>query len=72
MPNKSDDLRREADAENVAARKSKSLKEGGGHRRRGKALNDIADNEDWLDGKPAVKANSAPSVSLARSRRLDS
>ena len=51
MPNKSHDLRREADAENKAARKSKSLKEGGSHRRRGKALNDMADNEDWLDGK---------------------
>jgi hypothetical protein len=45
MPNKSEDLRRDADAENKAARKSKSLKEGG-HRTRGKALNDMADNED--------------------------
>lgn len=51
MPNKSKDLRLEADTEYKAARKSTSLKEGGGHRRRGKALNDMADNEDWLDGK---------------------
>jgi hypothetical protein len=56
MSNRSDNLRREADSENKAARKSKSLKEGGGHRRRGKALNDMADNEDWLDGKPKPKA----------------
>jgi hypothetical protein len=56
MPNKSEDLRWEADAENKAARKSKSLRESGGHRRRGQALNDMADNEDWLDGKSKPKA----------------
>jgi hypothetical protein len=56
MPNKSEDLRREADAENKAARKSKSLRESGGHRRCGRALNDMADNEDWLDGKSGPKA----------------
>jgi hypothetical protein len=56
MPNKSENLRREADAENKAARKSKSLRESGGHRRRGQALNDMADNEDWLAGKPKPTA----------------
>jgi len=51
MSNKADDLRQQAETENKAARESKSLKEGGAHRRRAKALNDMADNEDWLAGK---------------------
>ena len=55
MPNKADDLRRQADVEDNAARESKNLKQGAGHRRRGRALNDMADNEDWLDGKPKPK-----------------
>ena len=51
---KADDLRKEA--EEAGKRGDKSLREGAQERRRERALNDMADNEDWLDGKPKPKA----------------
>ena len=50
---KADDLRKEA--EEAGKRGDKSLREGAQERRRERALNDMADNEDWLDGKPKPK-----------------
>jgi hypothetical protein len=47
---KAEDLRKEA--EEAGKRGDKSLRKGAQERRREKALNDMADNEDWLDGKP--------------------
>jgi hypothetical protein len=49
---KSDDLRKEAKEAGKRGDKTKSLKEGAREHKREKALNDMADNEDWLDGKP--------------------
>ena len=51
MSKKADELRAQSEAENRSAAASKSLKTAVAHRKRGKALNDMADNEDWLDGK---------------------
>jgi hypothetical protein len=48
---KSDDLRQEAIAAGTRGDQTKSLREGAKQHKREKALNDMADNEDWLDGK---------------------
>ncbi len=53
---KADDLRKQAEEAGKRGDKSKSLREGAQQRKREKALNDMADNEDWLDGKPQPKA----------------
>lgn len=52
---KSDDLRNLAKEAGKRGDKSKSLREGAREHRIEKALNDMADNEDWLDGKPHPK-----------------
>jgi hypothetical protein len=49
---KAEDLRKQAEEAGKRGDKSKSLRKGAQERRREKALNDMADNEDWLDGKP--------------------
>jgi hypothetical protein len=49
---KAEDLRKQAKEAGKRGDKTKSLKEGAQEHRREKALNDMADNEDWLDGKP--------------------
>ncbi|SHM68446.1 hypothetical protein [Bradyrhizobium lablabi] len=54
---KADDLRKEAEEAGKRGDKSKSLRKGALEHRREKALNDMADNEDWLDGKPMPKAS---------------
>jgi hypothetical protein len=54
---KADDLRKEAKESGKRGDKTKSLKEGAREHKREKALNDMADNEDWLDGKPKPKAS---------------
>ena len=53
---KSDDLRKQAKEAGERGDKTKSLKEGAAEHKREKSLNDMADNEDWLDGKPKAKA----------------
>jgi hypothetical protein len=53
---KADDLRKEATESGKRGDKTKSLKEGALEHKREKALNEMADNEDWLDGKPKPKA----------------
>jgi hypothetical protein len=52
---KADDLRKEAKEAGKRGDKSKSLREGAKEHRREQALNDMADNEDWLEGKPKPK-----------------
>jgi hypothetical protein len=49
---KADDLRKQAKEAGKRGVKSRSLREGALERKRENALNDMADNEDWLDGKP--------------------
>ena len=49
---KADDLRKEAKEAGKRGDESKSLRKGATERKREQALNDMADNEDWLDGKP--------------------
>ena len=49
---KSGDLRKQAEEAGKRGDESKSLRKGAEERRREKALNDMADNEDWLDGMP--------------------
>jgi hypothetical protein len=49
---KSEDLRKQAEEAGKRGDESKSLRKGAEERRREKALNDMADNEDWLDGMP--------------------
>ncbi|HSV24253.1 MAG TPA: hypothetical protein VLJ17_14650 [Xanthobacteraceae bacterium] len=56
MSNKADDLRKQAEIEIKAAGQSKSLRDGVSHRRRGKALNDMADTEDRLESKTKPEA----------------
>jgi hypothetical protein len=53
---KADDLRKQAKEAGKRGDRSKSLREGAQERKREQALNDMADNEDWLDGKPQAKA----------------
>ena len=52
---KADDLRKEAKEAGKRGDKSKSLRQGAQERKRKQALNNMADNEDWLDGKPKPK-----------------
>jgi hypothetical protein len=49
---KAEDLRKQAKEAGKRGVKSRSLREGAQERKRENALNDMADNEDWLDGKP--------------------
>jgi hypothetical protein len=56
---KSDDFRKEAKEAGKRGDKTKSLKEGAREHKREKALNDMANNEDWLDGKPESKPKSS-------------
>jgi hypothetical protein len=46
-----DDLRRKAKEAGERGDKTRSLKEGAKERKLQRALNDLADNEDWLDGE---------------------
>jgi hypothetical protein len=50
MPYTSADFRKQAEAARDRARIAKSLRTGAMERRRQRALNDLADNEDWLNG----------------------
>jgi hypothetical protein len=52
---KVDELRRQAAEAGEKVRKSKSLSESAIERKREKGLNQLADNEDWLDGKVKAK-----------------
>jgi hypothetical protein len=49
---KAEDLRKQAKEAGKRGDKSKSLREGAQEHKLENALNDMADNEDWLDGKP--------------------
>ena len=53
---KAEDLRKQAKEAGKRGAKSRSLREGAQERKRENALNDMADNEDWLDGKPKPKS----------------
>jgi hypothetical protein len=48
---KAEEYRRAADEAHKRAQQSKSLKESIRQRKRAEGLNQLADNEDWLDGK---------------------
>ena len=48
---KADEFRKEAEATRKDASDAKSLGEGARHRRRAEGLDQLAANEDWLDGK---------------------
>jgi hypothetical protein len=52
---KADEFRRQADEAGKRARETRSLQESATEHKREQALKQLADNEDWLDGK--VKAN---------------
>ena len=52
MSKAADELRQLAKEAGKRGDKTKSLKEGAREHKREKALNDLAENEDWLDGKP--------------------
>jgi hypothetical protein len=54
---KSDDLRSQAKEADQRGTKTRSLREGADQHKRAKALNDLADNEDWLDGKAQATTN---------------
>ena len=56
MSKAADELRQLAKEAGKRGDKTKSLKEGAREHKREKALNDLAENEDWLDGKPNAKA----------------
>ena len=51
MSRKSEDLRKQAEEAGERADKSKSLGEAVAQRKRKKGLTQLADNEDWLEGK---------------------
>ena len=53
---KADDYRKRATAATKSARKRKAKGDRAGPEKRARALTDMADNEDWLDGKSKVKA----------------
>lgn len=55
MSKAADDLRQQAKEAGKRGDKTKSLREGARERRREKALNDLADNENWLEGEPKLK-----------------
>lgn len=50
-----DELRRQADEAGKKARETKSLSESALQHKRENGLNQLADNEDWLDGKTKAK-----------------
>lgn len=52
---KADELRQKAEEAGERGDKTKSLKEGALEHKRETALKDLADNEDWLDGKRKPK-----------------
>lgn len=52
---KADDYRKRAQEADERVKSTKSLKAGAVERKRRKALTDMADNEDWLEGKSAPK-----------------
>jgi len=52
---KADELRRQASEAGEKVRTSKSLSVRTAERKREKGLNQLADNEDWLDGKVSSK-----------------
>ena len=52
---KADEFRKQAEEARTKARKTKSLSESVKQHKREKALNHLADNEDWLDGKTPPK-----------------
>ena len=56
MSKAADELRQKAKEAGQRGDKTKSLKEGAREHKREKALNDMADNEDGLNGKPKPKA----------------
>jgi hypothetical protein len=47
---KAEDLREQATDAGKRGDKTKSIREGAQEHKRERALNDMADNEDWLDG----------------------
>ena len=51
-----DELRQRAKEAGKCGDKTKSPKEGAREHKRERALNDLAENEDWLDGKPTPKS----------------
>jgi hypothetical protein len=52
---KADEFRQRADEASKQGREAKSLKKGAEARNRADGLNQLADNEDWLDGKAKAK-----------------
>ena len=52
---KADELRQQADDAGKKARETKSLTESVLQHKREKGLNQLADNEDWLDGNTKAK-----------------
>jgi hypothetical protein len=53
---KADDYRRRATAATKSARRRKNKGDRVVSEKKARALTDMADNEDWLDGKSKVKA----------------
>jgi len=51
-----DEFRKQAAESRERAKQAKSLREGARDRRRADGLDQLAENEDWLDGKPRPKA----------------
>ena len=52
---KADEFRKAADEAAKRAGEAKSLKDGARERHRADGLRQLADNEDWLDGKTKAK-----------------
>jgi len=50
-----DEFRKQAAKSRKRAKETKSLGEGARDRRRADGLEQLAQNEDWLDGKPKAK-----------------
>jgi len=59
-----DEFRKQAAESRERAKQAKSLREGARDRRRADGLDQLAENEDWLDGKPRPQG-----VSLLSERR---
>jgi hypothetical protein len=57
---KSDDYRKRADDLEKSIKRRPSKKARVPLRKRQQALNDMADNEDWLDGKPGSQIKPPP------------
>lgn len=54
---KADEFRRQADEAGKRAREAKSVKESAIEHTREQGLNQLAENEDWLDGKTKAADN---------------